>query len=84
MLTGAEDRIWPATMMAEQLIARLHVAEFEYKTKHLPFADAGHGIAVPPGEPTTGLSGGTARGNAHARESGWNAARSFFSESLLQ
>ena len=85
MLTGAEDRIWPTTLMAEQVIARLYVADFQHAVKHLPYPEAGHGIAVPPGEPTTVVAerlGGTPAGNAFARKQAWQAIKTFLSRTL--
>lgn len=85
LLSGVEDRIWPATYMAEQIVARLHVADFAHDVRHLSFPRAGHGIAAPPGEPTTGVAdrlGGSASGNARAREQGWQAIRDFLRSSL--
>ncbi len=87
MLTGVEDRIWPTTMMAEQIVARLYLAEFQHRVKHMSFPEAGHGIAVPPGEPTTNAAsrlGGTAEGNAYARERGWAAIKGFLADTLNQ
>lgn len=67
--------------MAEQIVARLYVADFEHEVDHLAFPKAGHGVAAPPGEPTTDVAqrlGGTAAGNAFARTEGWRAIRTFF------
>ena len=85
LVTGVEDRIWPTTYMAEQIVARLHVADFGHDFRHLAFPRAGHGIAAPPGEPTTSVAdrlGGTAEGNARARERGWRAIEGFLSAAL--
>lgn len=85
LLSGVEDRIWPSTYMSEQIVARLYLAEFGHVVQHFAFPVAGHGIAAPPGEPTTSVAdrlGGTAAGNARAREQGWRAIREFLSASL--
>ena len=85
LLSGVEDRIWPSTLMAEHIMARLYVMDFPHKAKHLAFPEAGHGIALPPGEPTTGLSerlGGSPQGNAAARRQGWNAIKLFLAKNL--
>lgn len=76
LLSGVEEKTWPATYMAEQIMGRLYLAEFPHQARHLPFPRAGHGIAAPPGEPTTSVAerlGGTAAGNAAARAAGWRA-----------
>jgi dienelactone hydrolase len=80
LISGADDQIWPATLMGEQIIARLRVNDFAYKVKHLAFPNAGHGIAAPPGEPLTSVSdrlGGTPAGNGMARLEGWRAMLEF-------
>ncbi|MEM7050880.1 MAG: acyl-CoA thioester hydrolase/BAAT C-terminal domain-containing protein [Acidobacteriota bacterium] len=85
LVSGVDDRIWPATAMAEQIVARLYLAEFEHRVQHLAFPEAGHGIAAPPGEPTTDVAarlGGSAAGNAAAREQSWRALEQFFTQSL--
>ena len=76
LVSGVEDRIWPSTFMGEQIVARLGVNDFAYRVQHLAFAEAGHGIAGPPGEPLTSVAerlGGTAAGNARAKARGWAA-----------
>ena len=83
LISGLEDRIWPSTLMGEQIVGALYKSEFPYFYKHLGFPEAGHGIAVPPGEPTTGVAkslGGTAAGNAYAREIGWKRMLAFWVE----
>ena len=85
LISGVKDKIWPSTFMAEQIVARLNVAEFENTVEHKSYPDAGHGIAEPPGHPTTTLSdrmGGSAQGNAQAREAMWHEVKSFFTSSF--
>lgn len=85
LITGVNDGIWPSTIMAEQIVTRLYLAEFSNSYKHLAFPEAGHGIAVPPGEPTTSVArrlGGTPQGNAVARQHGWRAVKEFLEVSL--
>jgi uncharacterized protein len=80
LLSGVDDQIWPSTLMAEQIVARLKVNNFEHEVKHLSFPEAGHGIAAPPGEPLTSVAtsnGGTPEGNSRARARGWNALLDF-------
>ncbi len=87
LISGVKDKIWPATFMAEQIIARLHIAEFSHNYEHLAYPNAGHGIAEPPGKPTTRVAerlGGAALGNAQARESGWNEITDFFNRTLKE
>ena len=87
LISGVEDRIWPTTYMSEQIVARLYVAQFKHEYQHISFANAGHGIAEPPGYPTTGLSerlGGTPEGNSKAREKMWVELKNFFRRSLKE
>jgi dienelactone hydrolase len=83
LLSGVDDRIWPSTLMGEQIVARLGVNEFEHSVRHLAFPEAGHAIAVPSGEPLTasvGRNGGTVAGNLRARTEGWAAILAFLGE----
>lgn len=83
LISGVDDQIWPSTLMAEQIVARLGATEFVPTVRHLAFPEAGHGIAAPPGEPLTSVSmqlGGTAEGNAYARGVAWEAMLSFLRE----
>ena len=71
--------------MGEQIVARLRLADFPYGIQHLAFPEAGHGIAAPPGEPTTDVAdrlGGTAAGNALARAEGWRRMRQFLAATI--
>ncbi|NNE02927.1 MAG: hypothetical protein HKN52_07155 [Eudoraea sp.] len=85
LVSGVKDKIWPSTYMSEQIISRLNIAKFENNYEHIALPFAGHGIAEPPGHPTTSLSsrlGGTAYGNAKAREVVWESLKNFFNRSL--
>ena len=80
LLSGVDDQIWPATLMAEQIVSRLKRERFPHRVRHLAFPEAGHGIAAPPGEPLTSVAqrlGGTPAGNARARARGWRALVEF-------
>jgi hypothetical protein len=71
--------------MGKQIKARLYLSEFAYEFRHPAFPDAGHGIAEPPGGPTTDVAermGGTAQGNGRARELGWSAIQRFVARAL--
>lgn len=85
LLSGVKDKIWPATFMGEQIIKRLHIAEFGHNYNHMAFPEAGHGIAEPPGHSTIALSnrlGGTPAGNAEARRKVWKEIKKFLDKSL--
>lgn len=85
LISGIDDTIWPATMMGEQIIARLSVNQFGHDVKHLAYPEAGHGIAAPPGQPLTSVArrlGGTVAGNDRARRDGWRALIVFLTRNL--
>ena len=84
LLSGVKDQIWPSTFMAEQLIARLHIASFPHQYNHLAFPDAGHAIAEPPGHPLSGptRTGGSPYGNAAARAQVWQSIKEFLEKNL--
>ena len=87
LLSGARDGIWPATLMGERIVSRLHVPGKKGQCEHVVFGEAGHGIAAPPGEPTTRVAerlGGTASGNAKARQTGWDKVAKFLEENLRE
>ena len=87
LLSGARDGIWPATLMGERIVSRLHVPGKKGQCEHVVFGEAGHGIAAPPGEPTTRVAerlGGTAFGNAIARRTGWDKVKKFLEENLCE
>jgi len=82
LISGEEDAMWPSTMMAEQVMARLRAHDHPYPIEHLRYPGAGHTISYPH-EPATvlaaihpvrGLSmafGGVPQGIAHARADSW-------------
>jgi len=85
LISGVDDRIWPATFMAEQIVARARVNDSAYSVQHLAFSEAGHGIAAPPGEPLTSVAerlGGSVEGNSRARREGWRAVVEFLSRGV--
>ncbi len=85
LVSGVDDTIWPATFMAEQVIARLKLNDFEHSATHLAYPNAGHGIAAPPGGPLKSVAerlGGTVAGNEQARADAWPAIVEFLSATL--
>lgn len=47
LLSGEDDRLWPATEMADRIVERLGEADYEHRFEHHSYPDAGHAIAVP-------------------------------------
>ncbi|MCU4719346.1 acyl-CoA thioester hydrolase/BAAT C-terminal domain-containing protein [Halapricum hydrolyticum] len=72
LVSGGDDRVWPARRLSEIAVDRLERAGFEHRFAHLHYEDAGHLISVPYA-PLTGFEagGGTPQGTAHAAEGSW-------------
>ena len=87
LVTGKADTMWPASEMADKVLARLDRLGFDHDTRHLAYDDAGHGVSVPPalgaifGGPDTYV-GGTGEGNAAGRADMWEEVSCFFRDTL--
>ena len=80
LLSSKGDRVWPSTYMSEQLVARARAANPNARITLESYADAGHVITQPPFTPTTTVfaqNGGTAEGNALARQKSWKKVLDF-------
>jgi dienelactone hydrolase len=80
LLSGTDDRVWPATLMAEQIRARLRLTAFHRPFTHIAFPGAGHMIFGPGYSPTAlqaRYGGGTPGGNARAQLESWRATLDF-------
>ncbi|CAN5463906.1 acyl-CoA thioester hydrolase/BAAT C-terminal domain-containing protein [soil metagenome] len=88
LLSAKDDKMWPSTLMSDQVIARLDSNRFKYAHTHIAYADAGHGAMSPPdGRPPSADGafdnfGGTAAGNAAARTDMWARVLAFFDAAL--
>lgn len=86
LLSSKDDKLWPSTMMAGQVIARLDAAHFKPPHQHVAYPDAGHGAMTPPsGDPKMAALdnlGGTPAGNQAARMDMWPRVVNFFASSL--
>jgi dienelactone hydrolase len=85
LITGDDDRVWPADALATRAMARLDAANYEYRSDHLHVPGAGHDLKVPyhptteravrtmalPGRPLRLAMGGTPAGYARADASAW-------------
>jgi dienelactone hydrolase len=79
LISGDRDRVWPSSLMAEEICARRTLLG-NGNCRHLLFADAGHMIFGPGWSPTTHLAkfgGGEARSLAAAQAAGWAATIAF-------
>jgi dienelactone hydrolase len=88
LISGDEDRMWPAAQMAEMLKARLTDVGRGDQVIHLRYPRAGHGLA--PWMPTVGSRlgsllydlGGHRSGNRAAVRDAWGKAVSFLRDNL--
>ncbi|MGB6874570.1 MAG: acyl-CoA thioesterase/bile acid-CoA:amino acid N-acyltransferase family protein [Candidatus Acidiferrales bacterium] len=93
LISGGDDRIWPAARMAEMIVARLRSCRFAHTVEHLHYPRAGHSLRYP-SLPTTArtshsrgmkfpiLFGGTAAADAEAQADAWRRSITFFSKNM--
>jgi bile acid acyltransferase/acyl-CoA thioester hydrolase-like protein/acyl-CoA thioester hydrolase/bile acid acetyltransferase-like protein len=86
LLAGADDQIWPSTMMAERIMARLLLHGHAYRDQSVTFPAVGHPIPYAY-LPTRGnwqdapfAVGGTPEGMAKAQANAWPQILKFLSE----
>ena len=86
LLSGKADNLWPSSVMADQVIARLDATGFRYAHIHIAYPDAGHGATTPPigNASMAGMDniGGTPQGNEAARSDMWKHVIGFFAQYL--
>jgi dienelactone hydrolase len=92
LLSGEQDAIWPAGLMAERIMARLKAAKFRYSFSHLHYPGAGHLVFL--GDPASLDSsriapleramGGVDTANLVARRDTWGRSLAFFDEALKE
>ena len=89
LVSGADDAIWPSSMMCEQVVERLRQNQFAFAFRHLRYDGAGHLLAGPSRlAPARSLQaegmnfGGTESVNAAARDNAWRDVRDFFETRL--
>jgi dienelactone hydrolase len=51
LISGQDDHVWPSTIFAEQIIARLQAQRYSYFYSHVSYPDAGHLLCTPYGHP---------------------------------
>lgn len=80
LISGGDDRLWPAGEMAEAARMRLSAADFRFAVRHVHYPDAGHIVCSPWPVPDivsvgqrTMRHGGTADGNRSAQAEAWQA-----------
>jgi dienelactone hydrolase len=82
LFSGKDDQVWPSTLMADKIEARLEAKEFPYKCYNYQYEEAGHNI-TPPAYLTEVLyefpyaMGGTIKGDVEAKADVWQKVLSF-------
>lgn len=78
LISGGDDRLWPAGEMAEAVRLRLAAADFRFPVRHVHYSDAGHIVCSPwPVPDTVSIGqrtmrhGGTTEGNRAAQADAW-------------
>lgn len=88
LLSGLDDRVWPADRFADTIVARLDEVGFDRRYEHRPYEAAGHALALPHvevvGNPVSnGLAcGGTGPGNRAYRDDAWERIDGHLAASL--
>jgi len=96
LVSGGDDRVWPASEMSERIMARLKENHFAYRAEHLHYPRAGHMLRYPflPTTPRNSRNahlrnakfayGGTAEADAEAEAESWRRAIEFLREALTR
>jgi dienelactone hydrolase len=94
LISGQDDQMWPSSVMADMVMARLREHAYPYPYQHLCYPNAGHLIDVPffPASTTYGRHsangemyayGGTVNGNAFATSDSWRRVLTTLEQHLL-
>ena len=90
LLSGGDDRLWPAGRMAEAVRMRLAARAFPHPFHHAHYPAAGHIVCSPVPVPEELAMngrrmhhGGTAAGNRKAQSEGWNLVLEFLAGEAL-
>lgn len=93
MITGTDDRMWPAGGMAAEAMKRLKANKHPYDSQHLSYEGCGHVIGLPLSRPSVGVSthpiskeeydnGGSLEANSYAAWDSWPKVVKFLQDSL--
>jgi len=88
VISGKDDQLWPSSIMADLVVARLKENRHPYKFEHLAYESAGHAILTTYGPKTrsTGSAqmnlGGQPAANARAQADSWPKALAFLKDGL--
>lgn len=83
LVSGHEDRVWPATLMGDEIESSLRRNRFRFFFEHLRYPDTGH-VFDRPYAPIGDLTvrGGTVTGTARAYEDFWRRLTQFLEQHL--
>ncbi len=93
LISGGDDKVWPAARMSEMIVERLRSCGFTYGVEHLNYPEAGHSLRYPSMPTTVRVSrsrgvkypillGGNASADADAQEDAWRHTIAFFKKNL--
>jgi dienelactone hydrolase len=93
LITGTDDKMWPSTYMAEEVMKRLAPRKGKYADRHLKYDGCGHSFGLPGMPVRVGRfkhrqngaevdRGGNPEGSAWAAWDSWIEVNSFLSTSL--
>lgn len=92
LVSGGDDRMWPSTRMAEEIVDRMDRHGRGDEVTHISYPEAGHNLlgaaepgpeGRPPGRTVRFDLGGTERADAEARRDAWERAAGFLRTHLL-
>ena len=90
LISGKDDQLWPSSVMADMIIARLKERKHKYSYEHLSYESAGHAIGRIYRPTTSSMGtgtlamGGTAEANARAQADSWPKVLRFLNDSLMK
>jgi dienelactone hydrolase len=83
IITGKDDRLWPASQMADEVMKRLDAKRHRHRNEHLAYEACGHSISLPLGQPgNLPAFGGTAEANSYAAWDSWPKVVRFLEQNL--
>jgi hypothetical protein len=88
VISGKDDQLWPSSIMADMVVARLKENRHPYKYEHLAYESAGHAIRNAYGPTTRSMGsaqmnlGGQPAANARAQADSWPKALAFLKDGL--
>ncbi len=87
VISGADDQMWPSTLLSEMVIERLEAHDHPFPYEHLRYEGAGHMIIMPNSEPEGPQMerfkvGGSKEANEFANKDSWLKVLSFLRKFL--